>query len=50
MSWLRDDNASRVEDLDEPEEIADQILARLAIAMDEIAALKAALAADRPEV
>jgi type I restriction enzyme M protein len=45
VTWLRDDSTDRVEDLPEPDEIADQILARLAVAMDEITALKAALGA-----
>lgn len=43
ISWLRDENADRVEDLPEPEELADAILERLATAMAEINALKAAL-------
>lgn len=43
LSWLRDENAARVEDLPEPEELADAILERLTIAMGEIAALKKAL-------
>ncbi len=43
ISWLRDENADRVEDLPEPEELADAILERLGTAMEEIAALKAAL-------
>ncbi len=43
ISWLRDENADRVEDLPEPEELADTILERLTTAMTEITALKAAL-------
>ncbi len=43
LSWLRDENADRVEDLPEPDELADLILERLSTAMEEIAALKAAL-------
>ncbi len=43
IAWLRDESAGRVEDLPEPEEIADAILERLSTAMAEIAALKAAL-------
>ncbi len=45
ISWLRDENADRVEDLPEPDELADTILERLSTAMEEIAALKAALGA-----
>ena len=44
LSWLRDEDADRVEDLPEPEELADTILERLSTAMAEISALKAALA------
>lgn len=44
ISWLRDENADRVEDLPEPDELADTILERLSTAMTEITALKAALA------
>lgn len=43
VSWLRDENATRTEDLPEPDELADAILERLTTAMTEIAALKAAL-------
>jgi type I restriction enzyme M protein len=43
VSWLRDENADRVEDLAEPEVIADAILEKLGVAMREIEALKAAL-------
>jgi type I restriction enzyme M protein len=43
ISWLRDENADRVEDLPEPDELADTILERLSTAMSEITALKAAL-------
>ncbi len=43
ISWLRDENVDRVEDLPEPEELADAILERLRVAMEEIGALKAAL-------
>ncbi len=43
LAWLRDENADRVEDLPEPDELADTILERLTTAMEEIAALKAAL-------
>ncbi len=50
ISWLRDDKADRVEDLPEPDELADLILERLATAMEEIGALKAALGADLAEV
>ncbi|HNC99193.1 MAG TPA: N-6 DNA methylase, partial [Myxococcota bacterium] len=44
LTWLRDDSTDRVEDLPEPDELADSILERLSTAMDEITALKAALA------
>jgi type I restriction enzyme M protein len=50
VSWLRDENADRVEDLPEPEEIAEAILERLGVAMGEIAALKAALGVETNEV
>lgn len=43
LSWLRDEGADRVEDLPEPEELADAILERLRVAMGEISALKVAL-------
>ncbi len=43
ISWLRDENADRVEDLPEPDELADIILERLTTAMTEITALKAAI-------
>lgn len=43
ISWLRDDSTDRVEDLPEPDELADTILERLTTAMEEIGALKKAL-------
>jgi type I restriction enzyme M protein len=43
ITWLRDENADRVEDLPDPEDLADTILERLSTAMTEIAALKDAL-------
>jgi type I restriction enzyme M protein len=46
ISWLRDEGASRSEDLPAPAELADQILAKLRIAMAEIEALRAELRAE----
>ena len=43
ISWLRDENATRTEDLLEPDEIAGQIMAKLRIAMEEMEALSAIL-------
>ncbi len=39
ISWLRDENAERTEDLPEPDEIAAEILAHLKTAMEEMEAL-----------
>ena len=43
ISWLRDENATRTEDLLEPDEIASQIMAKLRTAMEEMEALSAIL-------
>lgn len=39
ISWLRDESVGRVEDLPEPEEIAEEIMGHLAVAMEEMEAL-----------
>lgn len=39
ISWLRDENAERAEDLPEPDEIAAEILGHLKVAMEEMEAL-----------
>lgn len=43
ISWLRDDDVERMEDLPEPEVIADEIMGLLAEAMEEMEALSASL-------
>ncbi len=43
ISWLKDENAQRTEDLLEPEEIAAQILEKLRVAMEEMEGLSALL-------
>lgn len=46
ISWLRDEDAERAEDLPEPDEIAAEILGHLKIAMEEMEALAELLEAD----
>jgi len=43
ISWLRDENATRTEDLPEPDKIASQIMEKLRTAMEEMEALTAVL-------
>ena len=43
ISWLRDENATRTEDLPEPDEIAGNIMGKLRTAMEEMEALTAVL-------
>ena len=43
ISWLKDDGATNHDDLPEPTEIADEILAKLRVAMTEMEALRAEL-------
>lgn len=43
ISWLRDENACRTEDLPEPDEIAGRIMEKLKTAMEEMEALPAVL-------
>ena len=47
MSWLRDENTDRAEDLPEPDELAAQILVHLQTATEEMLALMELL---EPEV
>lgn len=50
ISWLRDENATRTEDLLEPDEIANQIMEKLRTAMQEMEALSAVLEGDEVQV
>ena len=49
VSWLRDENATRTEDLPEPDEIAIQIMEKLRAAMAEMEALTAVLEGEEVE-
>jgi type I restriction enzyme M protein len=50
ITWLRDESATRHDDLPEPELIAAEIIAKLRDAMEELEGLSEALAAKSPEV
>ena len=50
LAWLRDESATRHDELPEPEEIAAEILAKLREAMEEMEALSEALATEQEVV